>query len=238
MPSLRIDVVSDVVCPWCLIGTRRLELALAELPELEATVTYRPFMLEPGAPAEGRDLREHLRRKYGDPEPMFQRVEAVAREVGLPLDFGKVRRMVPTLRAHALSARAVEKGTQRALMSDLFEAYFLEGRDVSAMDVLLELGERHGFSRDEVIALVEDPAAPRGDARRGPRHGAGRRHGGAPRHPGRQGVGLGRAARRHLQGRHRQGPGRRLTSPLGLARRARGVAPGRPDATRRPRAPS
>jgi predicted DsbA family dithiol-disulfide isomerase len=159
MPSLRIDVVSDVVCPWCLIGTRRLELALAELPELEATVTYRPFMLEPGAPAEGRDLREHLRRKYGDPEPMFQRVEAVAREVGLPLDFGKVRRMVPTLRAHALSARAVEKGTQRALMSDLFEAYFLEGRDVSAMDVLLELGERHGFSRDEVIALVEDPAA-------------------------------------------------------------------------------
>jgi predicted DsbA family dithiol-disulfide isomerase len=159
MPSLRIDVVSDVVCPWCLIGTRRLELALAELPELEATVTYRPFMLEPGAPAEGRDLREHLRRKYGDPEPMFQRVEAVAREVGLPLDFGKVRRMVPTLRAHALSARAVEKGTQRALMRDLFEAYFLEGRDVSAMDVLLELGERHGFSRDEVIALVEDPAA-------------------------------------------------------------------------------
>lgn len=159
MPSLRIDVVSDVVCPWCLIGSRRLELALAELPEVEATVTYRPFMLEPGAPPEGRDLREHLRRKYGDPEPMFQRVEVVAREVGIPLDFGKVRRMVPTLRAHTLSARAIDKGTQRALMRDLFEAYFLEGRDVSAMDVLLELGARHGFSRDEVIALVEDPAA-------------------------------------------------------------------------------
>lgn len=159
MEPVSIDVVSDVVCPWCLIGSRNLELALEGLPDVPVRVTFRPFLLDPSAPPEGSDLRDHLRRKYGDPEPMFRRVEQVARAAGIPLDFQKVRRFVPTLRAHTLARAAIEKGTQRALVRSLFEAYFLEGRDPSAMDVLIDVGGRHGFERAELLALLEDPAA-------------------------------------------------------------------------------
>ncbi|MBL9026924.1 MAG: DsbA family oxidoreductase [Myxococcales bacterium] len=155
---LSIEIVSDFACPWCLIGTRRLEIALASLPDVAASWTYRPFLLDPSTPAEGVDLRDRLRRKYGDPEPLFRRVETAAKESGIALDFDKVRRGVPTLRAHTLSRLAIDKGTQRALARDLFDAYFLEGRDISAMDVLLELAQRHGFSRDETLEALESPS--------------------------------------------------------------------------------
>lgn len=157
MPSLRIDVVSDVVCPWCLLGKRRLERALAARPDVEATVVYHPFQLDPSTPAEGTDLREHLRRKYGDPEPMFRRVEAVAREDGIALDFSKVRRSVNTLRAHTLARHALARGTQLAVVDALFLAYFLEGRDVGALDTLVAIGEANGFTRAEVERICESP---------------------------------------------------------------------------------
>jgi predicted DsbA family dithiol-disulfide isomerase len=157
MASLRIDVVSDVVCPWCLIGKRRLERALAARPEVEATIVYHPFQLDPSTPAEGADLREHLRRKYGDPEPMFRRVEAVAREDGMALDFSKVRRSVNTLRAHTLARHALARGTQLAVVDALFLAYFVEGRDVGALDTLVAVGEANGFTRAEVERICESP---------------------------------------------------------------------------------
>lgn len=157
MAILEIDVVSDVVCPWCLIGTRRLDDALATFPEIEANVVYHPFLLDPTAPPEGAELRDHLARKYGNPEPMFRRVEAVARESGIALDFEKVRRIVSTVRAHTLLRHALPKGTQRALADSLFLAYFTEGRDISAMDVLIDLGVTHGFTESEVITTLEAP---------------------------------------------------------------------------------
>jgi predicted DsbA family dithiol-disulfide isomerase len=163
MRSLSIDIVSDVVCPWCLIGSRRLELALAELPDVRAEITYRPFLLDPLTPPEGVDLRLRLRQKYGDPEPLFRRVEAAAKEAGVVIDFTRVRKGVPTLRAHTLLRRAAlragpESRPQADLAKALFHAYFAEGRDVSAFDVLIELGVAHGFDEAEVIALLEDPA--------------------------------------------------------------------------------
>jgi predicted DsbA family dithiol-disulfide isomerase len=155
--QLRVDVVSDFVCPWCLIGTRRLEIALERVPDVTVEWTYRPFLLDPSTPDEGVDLRDRLRRKYGDPEPLFRRVEAAARESGIALDFSKVRRGVPTVRAHTLARHAVDKGTQRALAKELFEAYFVEGRDISAMDVLLDVATRHGFEQKDALALLESP---------------------------------------------------------------------------------
>ncbi len=151
-----IEIVSDFVCPWCFIGTRRLEQVL---DAKEADVTYRPFLLDPRIPIEGVDLRENLKRKFGrDPEPMFARVEGVARETGIPLEVAKVRRYPSTLRAHALTQHAKEKGTQRALANALFENYFLQGRDIGATDVLQEIASAHGFDRDEVARIVEDEA--------------------------------------------------------------------------------
>lgn len=156
MDALTIDFVSDIICPWCFIGLTRVEQAVAQAG---ATVAIRmhPFQLDPGTPPEGQDLRERLRSKYGgDPEKMFERVEQAARESGIPLDFQKVRRTPNTLKAHALLGAAVDKGTQLALGRALFEAYFLEGKDVGDEATLVELGSRHGFSREEAAAALAD----------------------------------------------------------------------------------
>jgi predicted DsbA family dithiol-disulfide isomerase len=159
MPALAIDLVSDVVCPWCFIGKRRLEQALSLTPEVHATVTFRPFQLDPSTPPEGTDLRETLRRKYGgEPDAMFARVEAVAREAGIPLDFQKIRRSCNTLRAHTLLRHALAKGTQTALADALFDGYFLRGLDIGQVAVLTELAVKHGFAADEAHALLTDQA--------------------------------------------------------------------------------
>lgn len=157
MPALSVLVISDVVCPWCLIGTERLHQALAQRPGVEADVEMAPFLLDAAVPAGGQDLRERLRKKYGgDPEAMFGRVEQAARASGIPLDFRKVTRWSDTIGAHVLIERAKEKGTQVALARDLFRAYFLEGLDLSDPDVLARVAAAHGFETDEALALVAD----------------------------------------------------------------------------------
>ncbi len=157
---LTIDFVSDVVCPWCFIGFTRLEQALAKTGEESAQVTLRPFQLDPSTPPEGADLRERLASKYGmDPEKMFGRVEAAARESGIPLDFAKVRRTPNTLKAHVLLSAAIEKGTQRALARALFGAYFLEGLDIGETSVLVGLAVQHGFTTEQAEAVFADAKA-------------------------------------------------------------------------------
>jgi predicted DsbA family dithiol-disulfide isomerase len=155
---LSIEVVSDMVCPWCLIGTRRLELALAAAGVADADLAFRPFLLDPSTPPEGEDLRGRLRRKYGDPEAMFARVEQAAKQSGIALDFGKVRRAVSTVGAHTLARHARAKGTQVAFVKALFGAYFLEGQDVSDRALLASLSTQHGFDEAEAARLLNDPA--------------------------------------------------------------------------------
>jgi predicted DsbA family dithiol-disulfide isomerase len=158
LSALTIDFVSDVICPWCFIGFTRLEQALAQAGEGAAEITLRPFQLDPTTPPEGADLRERLAKKYGvDPEKMFGRVEAAARESGIALDFTKVRRTPNTLKPHALIGAAKDKGTQRAFARAMFAAYFLEGRDLSDDAVLVELAVAHGFTAEEATAVLADP---------------------------------------------------------------------------------
>lgn len=160
MSALTIDFVSDVICPWCFIGFTRLEQALAQAGEDNAEVTLRPFQLDPSIPPEGADLRARLESKYGvAADTMFGRVEAAARESGIPLDFAKVRRMPNTLKPHALIGAALAKGTQRALARAIFAAYFLEGQDLSDDAVLVALATAHGFSAAEATAILADPRA-------------------------------------------------------------------------------
>ena len=162
MPAIDIDVVSDVVCPWCFIGTRNLELALESLPDVQATVRFRPFLLDPDTPPGGADLRERLRHKYGvDPDTMFGRVEAAARASGIPLDFSRVRRSVSTVAAHTLLRTALEVGgpaSQGALARAIFQAYFLEGRDVGQADVLVELATAQGIDDGAARRALGDEA--------------------------------------------------------------------------------
>jgi predicted DsbA family dithiol-disulfide isomerase len=155
--ALAIEIVSDVVCPWCFIGEHRLAQALARTG-IDADVRFSPFLLDPSMPPEGADLRERLRAKYRlDPEVMFDRVERAAAESGLCLDFDRVERSANTVPAHTLLRHARARGTQVALARALFEAYFVEGRDIGAEPVLAEIAGRHGFAPEEVSALLADP---------------------------------------------------------------------------------
>lgn len=173
--ALTVDIVSDVVCPFCFIGKRRVEAALEAEGITDAVVTFHPFLLDPSTPVEGEDLRDRLRKKYGgDPSLMFGRVEAMAQESGIPLDFAKVRRSVNTIAAHTLLRHAEEKGTQRALAEALFAAYFLEGEDVGSVDVLVRLAEKNGFTEEEARALLgnaEETARTKAEAEDAARQG-------------------------------------------------------------------
>jgi predicted DsbA family dithiol-disulfide isomerase len=159
-----IEVHVDYVCPWCYIGTERLDRAIAASGLADRVVVRRrPFLLDPDLLPEGVDLAERLRKKYGgDPEQMFERVENVARSVGLTLDFTKQRRTYPTSAAHALMAWLVDGGaseaTQRAVERELFETHFVKAGNIASLETLVEIGSRHGQDAASVRAALSDPA--------------------------------------------------------------------------------
>jgi predicted DsbA family dithiol-disulfide isomerase len=156
---LRIDLFADLVCPWCYLGSERLERVLAALGR-PAEVIHHPFMLDPKTPEAGDDIPARLQRKYGvPPEALWARLEAEARKSGLELDLSKQRLSYPTARAHALLAAAEAKGTQRALLRALYRAYFQDARNINDPAVLADVAAGHGFTADEVARITGDDAA-------------------------------------------------------------------------------
>ncbi len=159
MAELSIDLVTDVVCPWCFIGLVRLDRVL-ETTGIAAAITHHPYFLDPDLPAEGVDVAERLKAKYGgDIASMFARVEAEAQKSGIPLDLSKQPRQRPTDRAHTLIAAAAGKGTQHALARALFEAHFLQSRNIADPDVLAEIALGFGFTDSEARAVIADADA-------------------------------------------------------------------------------
>jgi predicted DsbA family dithiol-disulfide isomerase len=159
MRALKIDVFSDVVCPWCLIGTARLDQAIAALPEgVTVDIENHPFYLDPETPPEGYDVGEMLREKYGrEPETIWGRAESEARASGIALDLSLQPRTFPTQKAHTLIRLARQKGTQHALANAIASAYFLAHRPVNEDAVLAEIATGFGFARDEAMTAVNDP---------------------------------------------------------------------------------
>jgi predicted DsbA family dithiol-disulfide isomerase len=158
MAALTIDVFIDLVCPWCFVGAERLERVLASETK-EVLVKHHPFLIDPTTPPEGYNVQERLREKYGaDPLQMFATVEAAARESGITLDLTLQPNAYPTLAAHTLARHAEAKGTQRALVSSLFRAYFLQAKNISDANVLALIAAPHGFDPDEALALLRDDA--------------------------------------------------------------------------------
>ena len=160
---LQIDLFADVVCPWCFLGSERLERVLADLARSgfnrPAVISHHAFLLDPNTPPEGDDVPARLRRKYGvPPEQLWARLEAEARKSDLELDLSKQRWSYPTARAHTLIRRAAAKGTQRGLVRALYAAYFQQARNIHDADVLAEVAAPHGFDADEVASLVADEA--------------------------------------------------------------------------------
>jgi len=159
MAALSIDLVTDIVCPWCFIGLARLDKAI-EQTGIEAAVSHHPYFLDPDLPEEGVDVAEKLKARYGgDIGTMFARVEEEARASGIALDLSKQPRQRPTTRAHALIAAAAGKGTQHALARDLFETHFLKYENIADADILAKVAIRHGFTDAEARAVIADAEA-------------------------------------------------------------------------------
>ncbi|WP_372013298.1 DsbA family oxidoreductase [Pseudoxanthomonas sp. 10H] len=157
---MRIDIWSDVVCPWCWIGKHRfqrgVELLGAEAPPLE--VHWHPFQLEPEADATPVPLREAYAAKFGGPartEQILSQTQATARAEGLPMDFGRGQVRVTTLPAHRLMWLAAREGDAQAVGEALFRAHFAEGRDLAATATLVAAGAAGGLGAERIRGLLE-----------------------------------------------------------------------------------
>lgn len=145
---VQIDIISDVMCPWCIVGFRQLEQALGATGTA-AFIRWHPFELNPAMPAQGQNLTEHIAEKYGaSPEQSAQnraQLQAIGSDLGIDFQFTKDSRIVNTFAAHQLLDWAQEAGLQHPLKLALFEAHFTQMRDVSRLDVLVEVAASVGL---------------------------------------------------------------------------------------------
>ena len=159
-----IDVVSDVVCPWCYIGKRKLETALAELtardPAAEPSVRWHPFQLNPDLPPQGIPRKAYLHAKFGGETraaEIYARVKAVGAEVGIAFDFDRIEIQPNTLAAHRLIAWSQERedaGLTSDLVERLFQAYFVQGRAIGETDELVLIASEAGLDRAAAQAML------------------------------------------------------------------------------------
>ena len=158
---LAIDVVSDVVCPWCYIGKRRLEAALTlweqAHPGDAPTVIWHPFELNPTMARAGMDRQQYLADKFGGPEQakqIYARVEAAGAEVGIPFAFDRMQIQPNTTQAHRLVAWAMASGRQGDLVEALFRGYFLEQSDLTSDAVLAGIAASAGLDGEAALAFL------------------------------------------------------------------------------------
>ena len=154
---LRIDVVSDVVCPWCFIGKRRLEKAVALTPEVPVEVHYHPYFLNDWIPREGMAREDYLTRKFGSPEAyrgMAERVAENAAQEGLTYAIDKIARQPNTLDSHRLIHWAGLQGHGPAMKQRLMDLYFTEGADLTDRDVLVRAAADVGLDADDIRARL------------------------------------------------------------------------------------
>ena len=162
--TVRIDVISDVVCPWCFIGKRRLARALELLRDStdqgpQVQVVWHPFQLNPSLPSGGVDRSEYVARKFGSRAPeIYARVAAVGRSVGIDFAFERIVRQPNTAAAHQLIELARLRGIQDEMVETLFRGYFLEGVDLTQAGELLALARRAGLDSEAARTFLDDDA--------------------------------------------------------------------------------
>lgn len=162
--EIRIDVVSDVVCPWCYVGSKRLQQALAGLPDVVAEVHWRPFQLDPTIPAEGMDRKTYMRNKFGSDDArlkaMHDRLIESTRDAGIPFAFDRIKVAANTLDAHRLIRWAGGQGqaVQDRVVRALFKANFEDGRNIGDNAVLTEIAGECGMDVAVVSALLPTDA--------------------------------------------------------------------------------
>ena len=165
---LTIDIVSDIVCPWCYIGKRHVESAVeqwkAANPNAEVNVRWHPFQLNPDLPLEGTDRKGYLEAKFGGPQrakEIYARVAEAGRNAGLNMNFDGIKKQPNTLAAHALIgyAQRIDEGRHAdAIVERLFKAYFVEGAFIGDMDTLVAIAAECGLDADTTRAVLSESA--------------------------------------------------------------------------------
>ncbi len=158
-PTGRIDVISDVICPWCYIGKRQLERALDLLAahHCRVAVAWHPFQLNPEMPAEGVERTSYRISKFGSLErsrQLDQRITETAATVGLEFHLDRIARTPNTVNAHRLIRFAGQRGVQDAVVEELFDSYFCKGADIGDSKILGDVAAEAGLDRAEVLAML------------------------------------------------------------------------------------
>lgn len=158
---VKIDIISDPICPWCYIGKTNLDRALEQIPDHPFQIEWHPFQLNPDMPAEGMDRREYLERKFGGKEGAvraYAPIVEMAEKVGLKIDFEGMKRTPNTINAHRLIHWAGIEGRQTFVVHRLFEAYFRDARDIGDVEVLADIADSCEMDAGVVAKLLSSDA--------------------------------------------------------------------------------
>ncbi len=158
---MQVDIVLDTVCPWCFIGKRRFERALAERPDINVDIRWRPFQLNPKMPREGMGRQEYMSAKFGGAEragEIYKTIADAAGAEGLEIAFDRIGRAPNTLDSHRLIRWAATAGAQDRVVESLFCRYFLEGQDIGDRSVLADVALETGMDTELVDRLLASDA--------------------------------------------------------------------------------
>ena len=158
---VKLDILSDPICPWCLIGKAQLERALEARPDHPFVIEWHPFQLNPDMPPEGADRRAYLEEKFGGKEravQIYARIAQNAEAAGVAINFEGINRTPNTLDSHRLIHWAGIEGAQHRVVSSLMKAYFQEGRDIGDRDVLADIADSAGLDAAVIRKLLDSPA--------------------------------------------------------------------------------
>ncbi len=158
---VKLDILSDPICPWCYIGKANLDRALEAAGDHPFEIEWHPFQLNPDMDPAGMDRREYLETKFGGRDnavAVYARVAEAAEAAGLKLDFGAIARTPNTLNAHRLIHWAGIEGRQTPVVAALFRAYFVEGRDIGDIDVLADIADACGLDAAMIRKLLQSDA--------------------------------------------------------------------------------
>ncbi len=158
---MEIDIFSDTICPWCFIGKRRLERALAERPLPNLTIHWRAFQLNPDMPEGGMDRQRYLEVKFGgsvNAQAVYDQVRAAGESEGIVFAFEAMQRVPNTVASHRLIRYAADSGNQDAVVQALFDAYFLRGEDIGDLEVLSAAAAAGGLDAETARAFLDGDA--------------------------------------------------------------------------------
>lgn len=159
MLMIELDIFSDTVCPWCYIGKKRLENALNKYKNLVIKQTWRPFQLNPGMPPDGMDRQEYLISKFGSSDAaktVYENIYEEGVKEGINFNFDLIEVTPNSFNSHRLLALAYKVDIQEKVLDDLFESYFLHGKNIGDPNILLQIAIKHNINAEEFKSYLSD----------------------------------------------------------------------------------